>query len=135
MGRRCVSIGRIVTGSGRRLYSTLEMSSWNRFSQSQQSIFGGETSKSGPSGNGKLPNFHPVMVINTDQSGFNYEFFSGCTLSYRGENQTPIAIKSMNKTSHSYTIQPSLSSTRHLQSPPFICLQEVGGKMGERVKQ
>jgi hypothetical protein len=56
----------------------------------------------------KLADYDPDMILNTDQSGYQYEFFSGRTLSFKGENATPLAIRSMNKTTHSYTIQPTL---------------------------
>lgn len=34
----------------------------------------------------KLANYDPDMVMNTDQSGYQYEFFFGWTNSYKGEH-------------------------------------------------
>lgn len=74
------------------------------------------------------------MILNTDQSGFQYEYYTGRTLSYRGEHSTPIAIRSMNMTTHSYTIMPTLSASGRLQTPLYLCTQEVDGRMGPVVE-
>ena len=81
------------------------------------------------------PKYSPQLVFNTDQSGFQYEFYSTRTLSFKGEKDTPITVKSMNKTTHSYSIQPTLGLDGKLHGPLYLCLQEIGGRMGTRVKE
>lgn len=83
----------------------------------------------------KLGGRDPDMIMNIDQSGYQYEYFSERTLSFKGEHATPIAIRSMSRTTHSYTIQPTLSLSGKLQSPLFLCTQEPGGKMGPLVRE
>lgn len=43
-------------------------------------------------------------VWNTDQLGFNYELFSGRTLSERGEKDTLAMVQNVNSLTHPYTI-------------------------------
>lgn len=78
--------------------------------------------------------YPPVMVLNTDQSGYQYEYYSARTLSWQGEKETPIAARSMNKTTHSYTIQPTLALDGTLHSPLYLCTQELKGRMGPKVE-
>jgi len=56
----------------------------------------------------ELINYMPDMIFNSDQSGYSYEFHSTRTLSSVGEKDTFLAVTSMNRISHSYTIQPIL---------------------------
>lgn len=49
--------------------------------------------------------YEPSEVINIDQSGFNPEKEFRRTLSVKGENVTKALVDSMNKISHSYTLQ------------------------------
>jgi hypothetical protein len=57
----------------------------------------------------QFKNFECSNVFNTDQSGFNYEFYSNRTLSHIGEKTTEVCADSLHAISHSYTIQPLIS--------------------------
>lgn len=73
-------------------------------------------------------------VWNTDQSGFNYELFSGRTLSDKGEKDTFLMVQNINSLTHSYTIQVLISNDGYLAPKLFICFQEHGGRFGPRVE-
>ena len=77
--------------------------------------------------------FPSSAVINTDQSGFNYEMYSKRTLSQYGEKNTVLFENSMNAISHSYTIQPVITMEGKLLPKFLICLQEIGGNFGPKV--
>jgi Tc5 transposase C-terminal domain/DDE superfamily endonuclease len=53
---------------------------------------------------------------------------SNRTLSYTGEKTTYLSVKSVNSTTHSYTLMPIISAAGRLLSPVFICLQEPTGR-------
>jgi hypothetical protein len=77
---------------------------------------------------------HPSrQVLNTDQSGFKKELHSGRTLDFRGRKSVESVVQSVNATTHSYTIQPTISMDGELMSPLLICLQEAGGKFPRTV--
>lgn len=83
----------------------------------------------------RVPNYPPDTILNSDQSGFNYEFHSNRTLSYVGEKDTAVAVTSKNATTHSYTIQPLLDYNGKLRGKLYLCLHEKDGKMGPQVKK
>jgi len=83
----------------------------------------------------QLPNYQPNHIFNTDQSEFNYEMHSTRTLSFVGEKTVESTVGSIQATTHSYTIQPTITIEGKLLSSLFICLQEVGGKFGLIVAQ
>ena len=57
-------------------------------------------------------------------------------MSYRGEKQTEIVVNSVSNTSHSYTIQPTITASGKLLSPMLLCLQETtGNKFGPQVAE
>lgn len=82
-----------------------------------------------------LPHFNKNSVLNTDQSGLQLEFPSSRTLSYRGEKTTLATVKSKNATTHSYTIQPTISLGGQIVGPIYVCLKEVNGRMSENIKE
>jgi hypothetical protein len=89
-----------------------------------------------------LENFHrlskkysPEEILNTDQVGIEKELYSTRTLSFQGEKKTFGCVASKNATTHSYTIQPTISLDGQLIGPMYICLQEPNGRMGEIVKR
>ena len=49
-------------------------------------------------------NYHPDYVLNTDQSGLQLKMFSNRTLSHEGEKLTLATVRSINNTTHSYTV-------------------------------
>ena len=81
------------------------------------------------------PKYHAKDILNTDQVGVEKELHSTRTISFQGEKTTLCSVKSKNATTHSYTIQPIISSNGTLVGPMYLCLQEPKGKMGPQVKQ
>ncbi|CAF2098871.1 unnamed protein product [Rotaria magnacalcarata] len=76
-----------------------------------------------------IPKYKLDCVLNSDQSSFNYEIVSNCTLSYAGEKATYLSVKCLNAISHSYTVMPIISAAGQLFSSVFICLQEPTGRL------
>lgn len=74
-------------------------------------------------------------VYNSDQSGFQLEMYSGRTLATEGEQQIQCVVQSVASTTHSYTIQPTISAEGKLLSPLFLVLQERSGKFGLIVEE
>ncbi|CAF3953312.1 unnamed protein product, partial [Rotaria sp. Silwood1] len=64
-----------------------------------------------------LPKYKLESIFNTDQSGFNYEFASNRTLSFRNERSTFVTVQSLNATTHSYTVMPLINAAGRLVSP------------------
>ena len=82
-----------------------------------------------------VKSFGEENTFNSDQSGFNYIMTSGRTLSEEGEKITLSSVSSVSSTSHSYTIQPTISADGKLLSPIYLCLQETEGQFGPRVEE
>ncbi len=80
-------------------------------------------------------NYSDDDVYNTDQSGFTREIHSGRTLKFKGTKHVEGVVQSISATTHSYTIQPTISKSGKLLSPLFIVLQEPTGSFGSRVQQ
>ena len=80
-------------------------------------------------------NYHPDYVLNTDQSGLQLEMFSNRTLSHEGEKLTPATVRSINNTTHSYTVQPIITMSGKLIRPLFLCLKENSGRLSESIKK
>lgn len=74
-------------------------------------------------------------TFNSDQSGFSLEIHSGRTLAVEGENQVQCLVQSIASTTHSYTIQPTISADGRLLSPLFLVLKEKDGEFGPIVQQ
>jgi hypothetical protein len=82
-----------------------------------------------------LPDYGVENVYNTDQSGFNIEMHTGRTLAERGSKSVEAVVQSITATTHSYTIQPTLSAAGELMSPLFVCLKETKGSLGPLVQK
>lgn len=74
-------------------------------------------------------------ILNTDQSGFNYEIVSNRTLDMTGNKNVDMSVISKNKTTHSYTIQMTISAAGTFVGPLLIITQETKGMFGPKVKQ
>lgn len=74
-------------------------------------------------------------IMNTDQSGFQYELMTKRTLEVKGSKNIEGHIEQQHSISHSYTIQPMISANGDLVAPLFIVLQEANGQFGPRVIQ
>lgn len=74
-------------------------------------------------------------TYNSDQSGFQLEMHSGRTLAIEGEKQVQCLVQSISSTTHSYTVQPTISADGELLSPLFLVLKEPSGEFGPVVSQ
>ncbi|XP_046744322.1 uncharacterized protein LOC124410191 isoform X2 [Diprion similis] len=74
-------------------------------------------------------------VYNSDQSGFQFEMHSGRTLANQGSKEIECVVQSISSTTHSYTIQPTISADGKLLSPLYLVLKEIGGDFGPRVEK
>ncbi|XP_076634339.1 uncharacterized protein LOC143348226 [Colletes latitarsis] len=74
-------------------------------------------------------------LYNSDQSGFQLEIHSGRTLAVKNQKKVDCVIQSVPSTSHSYTIQPTITADRRLLSPLFMVLQEANGQFGPIVQK
>lgn len=72
-------------------------------------------------------------TFNSDQSGFQLEMHSGRTLAVEGEKQVQCLVESVSATTHSYSIQITISADGVLLSPLFLVLKEATGVFGPRV--
>jgi hypothetical protein len=61
--------------------------------------------------------------------------FSNRTLSYQGEKLTLSAVRSINNTTHSYTVQPIITMSGYLIGPLFLCLKEQTGRLSNNIQQ
>ena len=75
------------------------------------------------------------MVLNTDQSRFEYEITSNRTLSMTGRKTTEATVASVVSATHSYTIQVLISMSGCLAKKLHICFREAGGKFGKRISE
>jgi hypothetical protein len=69
-----------------------------------------------------MQNYPDENIYNTDQSDFNREIHSGRTLEFRESTQVERVAQSISATTHSYTIQPTISKDGKLLSLLFIVL-------------
>lgn len=73
-------------------------------------------------------------IYNSDQSGFNLEIHSGCTLETKGVKRVEAICQSLSSITHSYTIQPTISVDGQLLSPLYVVLQQPKGIFGTQVQ-
>lgn len=74
-----------------------------------------------------INDFGPENVYNADESGFNLEVHSGRTLTSAGVKTVEAMAQSVNSTTHSYTIMPTVTAGGQLLSPLYIVLKEPTG--------
>jgi hypothetical protein len=80
-------------------------------------------------------NHGPQSIYNTDQSGFNYEIHSGRTLEIKGTKHVEAKFQSISSSTHSYTIQPTISADGKLLNTLLVVLQENDNKFGPVVQK
>ena len=81
----------------------------------------------------KLVNFDRSIIVNSDQSGFNYELHSN--RHYTRKRYRVCSVNSLNAVSHSYTIQPTLNSNGNFIGKCLLVLQEPNGNFAVNVKK
>lgn len=73
--------------------------------------------------------------MNVDQSGHKYEISNLRSLARRGSRDHVLAIDSVNKNKHSYTIQPILGRDGQLRGKLLICFREPADRFGVEVER
>ena len=81
-----------------------------------------------------LPKYNEDFLLNTDQSGLEFEIHSNRTLSHQGEKTTLSAVRSINEITHSYTVEPMISLSGKIVGPIYLCLKEPIGWMSDNIK-
>lgn len=74
-------------------------------------------------------------ILNVDQSGHKYEISNLRSLARRGSRDHSLAIDSLNKNTHSYTIQPILGRDGRFRGKLLICFREPADHFGVQVTQ
>ncbi|GFT84611.1 HTH CENPB-type domain-containing protein [Trichonephila clavipes] len=82
-----------------------------------------------------IPNYDKDFVLNTDQTGCQYQSMYNRTLAEQGSKVVLVKRKDMNKVTHSYTAQYVMTLSGKLLPTVFICLQEANGNFGPRVQK
>ncbi|GFW40918.1 HTH CENPB-type domain-containing protein [Trichonephila clavipes] len=84
-----------------------------------------------------IPNYDKDFVLNTDQTGCQYQSTHNRTLAKQGSKVVLVKRKDVcvNKVTHSYTAQYVMSLSGKLLPTVFICLQEANGNFGPRVQK
>ncbi|XP_032673519.1 uncharacterized protein LOC116845214 [Odontomachus brunneus] len=82
-----------------------------------------------------LQNYSPDLIINTDQTGCQYQSTINWTLAQKDVKSVFVKKKSLHKISHSYTAQYALTCSGKLVPKVFLCLQETGDKFGPIIQK
>ena len=80
-------------------------------------------------------NYPEDLVLNTDQIGCQYQSTIARTLSIRGVKSVPVKTGNINKITHSYTAQYTLTTSGKLVPRVFVCLQETKNEFGPIVQK
>ena len=73
------------------------------------------------------------LVINTDQTGCQYQSVFNRSLDYLGTETVFVKKQNLSKVTHSYTAQYGLTPSSKLLPKVFLCMAEPGNKFGPRV--
>lgn len=82
-----------------------------------------------------IPKFDLDFVINTDQTGCNYQTTYNRSLEFKGTKTVLVKKHNLNKITHSYTAQYSVTASGKLLPLVYICLQESANKFGPIITQ
>ena len=81
-----------------------------------------------------FPKYNEEFVLNIDQSDLEFEIHSNRTLSHQGEKTTLSAVRSINETTHGYTVQSMIRLSGKIVGPIYLCLKEPNGRMSDKIK-
>ncbi|XP_049960726.1 uncharacterized protein LOC126481183 isoform X2 [Schistocerca serialis cubense] len=81
-----------------------------------------------------IRNFEKKFVINTDQTGCQYQSTNNRTLVERNSKIIFVRKRNMNKVTHSYTAQYMITLCGELLPHVFLCLREATGHFGPKVQ-
>jgi hypothetical protein len=82
-----------------------------------------------------ISKFDLDLVINTDQTGCQYQMTYNRSLDYQGVKTVLVKKQNLNKLTHSYTAQYSITASGKLLPRVFLCLQEPTNKFGPIVSK
>lgn len=82
-----------------------------------------------------IPDFDLDYVINTDQTGCQYQSTYNRSLAEQGAKTVLVKKKDLNKISHSFTAQYALTASGKILPFVFLCMQEPSGRFGPIVKK
>lgn len=82
-----------------------------------------------------MPEYDFDFVINTDQTGCQYQITYNRTLAPQGSKTVLIKKKSLHDISHSYTAQYTITASGKILPVVFLCMQESTGKFGPLVQK
>ncbi|XP_071574627.1 uncharacterized protein [Temnothorax nylanderi] len=82
-----------------------------------------------------IPHFDKDFVINTDQTGCQYQSTFNRSLAKQGSKTVLVKKHNINKITHSYTAQYAMTLSGKLLPLVFVCLQESTGNFGPRVQE
>jgi hypothetical protein len=74
-------------------------------------------------------------ILNTDQSGCQPEMHTNRTLTFRGFKRVEALVQSIHASTHSYTVQPTITAGGKKLLKTLLVLQEPTGTFGPRVKK
>lgn len=79
--------------------------------------------------------YKPELILNTDQTAFQYELIPKRTLTNKGERIVQgFAESPTNSATHTYTVQYTIAASGQMVGDVFLCLQEKDGRLGDRVQ-
>lgn len=79
--------------------------------------------------------YRDKLILNFDQTLFNYEMTSDRTLSIVGEKDTIVRTDQANKATHSFTSQPLVSRAGTVAGKLLLCLKEESGEFGPIIRR
>lgn len=82
-----------------------------------------------------IRNFDLDLVINTDQTDCQYQTSYNRSLDFQGIKTVLVQKQNLNKITHSYTVQYSVTASGKLLPRVFLCLQEPTNKFGSVVSK
>ncbi|XP_071573952.1 uncharacterized protein [Temnothorax nylanderi] len=82
-----------------------------------------------------MPEFDCNFIINTDQTGCQYQIPYNRSLAPKGSKTVFIKKKSLHNISHSYTAQYAITASGKMLPVVFLCMQESTGKFGPTVQK
>lgn len=83
----------------------------------------------------RAPRFPRRLIINMDQTPFNYEPTNKRTLSFVGERDTRVSIDQRNRMTHSFSSQPMMTRDGKVFGKLLLVMQEPRGEFGPVVKR
>ena len=82
-----------------------------------------------------IQHYEKDYVLNTDQMGCEYRVDVYRTMEHIDTTRVDAFIGDMNKVTHGYTVQYTVTASGKLLPKLFICLQEKSGEFGSRVSK